>query len=649
MKIVTEEAPPVTTRRKSVPQHVADALATALEKLPADRFETAKMFADALRNPAFAGTTVRADSSRSAPHSWRAQAAVPLAAAAALLLVLAAWGWMRPSASGSGAQNPLWLALEPPQGRFSDYPGPTLSPDGTRVAFFAPNAEGVVQLWVRDLSSTAAQPVLGTDVVEVDVAQQPFWSADGKSVAFFTQQALYRTELDGRAPIRLADAPNPRGGSWGSDGIILFVPATGGLHQLSANGGPATPVSNIDAPAGTIDRWPHFLPDGRHFLFLRRTPGAAPAVFVGSLDEPAVRPVLTLSSRAEYANGNLYFVRDGTLFAQPFDLKALTLGGTPTRVADGVGVGGADFRNVAFSAAAGHVVTWDGVWARLTQPTVIGADGRVRRTIGQPGAYLGFALERGGSRIAIERGDLRTSIPSIWVADVATGQFTVFATPPEGAGTPQWLPGARELIYSTFTGNTIVRQSLTSTDTASIGVPTAWISDVTPDGKSALISTTGEGTGLDIVLVPLDGSAAPRPYLNSPTSESGAVVSPDGAWIAYNSNASGVMEVYVQSFPIPGNRQLVSDGGGEHPQWSADGRMLYYLRANGELVAATVTRTGSALAFSRRPLFRVPTAELQTGVRKPFVPLGDGTFLFNLKHDAEVPNTMRIGLNWAGR
>jgi Tol biopolymer transport system component len=651
MKIITEQPAQVTALRKSVPPHVAAAVAQALEKLPADRFETADAFAKALSNRAFTTTTSRPAVGSAGATAWQHRAALPLAMATALLLVLAIWGWTRPGADGRGAgDSPLWLAVDPPHGSFGDYPGPVLSPDGTRLALYAPNADGTIQLWVRELGSPIAQPVAGATSTEADLSQQPFWSPDGRSLAYFSARALFRSDLDGRAPLKLADAPNPRGGSWGANGVIVFVPATSGLHRLTVADGTVAPVGDTAIAPGIIDRWPHFLPDGEHFLFLRRGSGAVPTVYVGSLNKPDIRPVMEISSRAEYADGKLYFVRDAALFAQPFDLDALSVSGAATRVADGVGVGGSDSRNVAFSAAAGHVVTWSGIGARLSRLAVVGADGRVQRYVGPAGAYAGFTLERGGSRIAVERADLRTGVPGIWIIDLASGQSSVFATPAEGGGTPRWVPGGRDLIYSTFTSSSLVRQSLTSSDAATIPTPTLyWIADITADGTDAIVQSTRAGTGLDIVILPLTGEPTPRPYLATPSNETGAVLSPDGRWLAYTSDASGRTEVYVQSFPEPGNRQVVSDGAAAHAQWSADGRTLYFISGNNDLMAATVTPNGTALAFTRRTLFRFAGIKPTDGVRKPYAPLGDGRFLINVSADTIVPQTMRIGLNWDRR
>jgi len=650
MKIIAEPVQVVTAFRRTVPSNVAAALAVALEKLPADRFATAQAFADALRNPTFATTAFGVPVGASSTQGWQRKAALPLAVVSGLLLVAAAWGWTRPAAGGdAAAAGTIWLSVDPPHGTFGDVPAPALSPDGTRVAFFAPDSAGTVQLWVRSFDAPTAIVLPGTATDEADLSQQPFWSPDSRSIAYFASAGLYRVDLDGRAPLKLADAPNPRGGTWSSDGVIVFVPASGGLHRLAVNGGAVEPIIDSTAPARSLDRWPFFLPDGRRYLFLRRSPGTTPTVYVGSLDGSNVRRVLEIASRVEYANGDLYFSRDGALFAQPFDLTQLTLTGTARRVADVVGVSGADYRNIAFSAAAGHVVAWSGVPSRLTQIMHYSVDGRPLRAVGPPGHYSSVALAPGEAQVAVERGDRRTGVPGVWTIDVASGLSSLIAAPSEGAGTPQWLPDGRALVYSTFTGNTLQRHSLTSSSAQSIASPTSWITDVTPDGTKALVSTTSPETGIDILIVPLRDGGTPSVYLASRAAEDGAVISPDGRWVAYESDESGTREIYVQSFPVVGNKRGVSDGGGTRAVWSPDGSVLYYIDTENTLTAARLTSTGDALTFSRRTLFRLPPMQRITAPRKPYAAVSDGSFLINALADAIPNRTMRVGLNWAGR
>jgi eukaryotic-like serine/threonine-protein kinase len=649
-RLLAEQPRAISAQRPAVPAHVEAAVLQALEKLPADRWESVAAFAQALGDPSISSAFARTGTTPRHERSVSRRAVLGLSALVALLGGLAAWGWLRPGVGGGGSDaSAVWLAIDPPLASFGDYPGPAMSPDGKHVAFFATNAVGRQQLYVRDLNSAVAKPIQGSDRPEVDVSQQPFWSPDSKSLAYFGGGALYRVDLDGRPPLKLADAPNPRGGTWNRDGVIVFVPGTSGMQRLDASGGTMQPIGDPKAPANAIDRWPFFLPDGKHFLFMRRNAGKPPAVMVGSLDGEEVKLVLEVASRAEFADGQLYFVREGALFAQPFDVSTLALSGSATRVADEVGVNGADSRNSAFSAGGGHVVTWSGLETRLTQISVLGPDGRVIRKVGPPGVTANMALDPRARRLALERTDNKSAAHAVWFLDLVSSQLSIFASFSEGAGTPQWLPDGSAVLYSTFTGRTVVRKNVVTGDTLSFPSPFAWIGGITPDGTRALIQTTGAGTGLDIMVLPLDPGRAPTPYLNSKANEEGVAISPDGAWLAFTSDESGQSEVYVQSFPVPGARQIVSSGGGGHAQWSADGKRLYYLTDDHMLMAADVVRSGASLTLTSRALFRVNVLNGLSGARKPYVPLADGTFVVNLVADSVPPQRMRIGLNWAGR
>lgn len=435
----------------------------------------------------------------------------------------------------------------------------------------------------------------------------------------------------------------------GGDGVILFVPASSGFQRVSATGGAVQVVGDTALVSGTTDRWPHFLPDGRHFLFLRRTPGAKPTIYLSALDDPQTREIIEVSSRAEYADGRLYFVRDAALFAQSFDLKTFTLNGEAVRVADGVGVGGADHRNSAFSVAAGHVVTWSGTGSPMARLLLVDARGRVLRQVGPQASYIDMDLEPGGRRVAVELGDPRTSMPGTWLVDIASGQTSVLAAPTEGAGTPRWIPGTTDLIYSTFTANTQVRQSTTSPESRTYKSLTAWISDVTPDGKFSVFQASRRGSGEDVLLLSLDDGGDPIPHLDAPIIERSPVVSPDGQWLAYTSNESGRSEVLVEAFPGRANRQVVSSGGGYQPQWSADGRVLYFITGDTSLVAAAVSRNGTSLAFARRTLFRLDRLYSLDDARQTYQPLPDGNFLLSVLSDSTPSAYLRVGLNWAER
>ena len=216
--------------------------------------------------------------------------------------------------------------------------GFALSPDGLRLAYVARDADGKSSLWVRPLDSLQAQPLAGTDG-----AAFPFWSPDSRSIGFFAGSKLKRIDASGGPPLTLCDAPLPRGGSWSQDGVILFTPSVNvPIHRVSSSGGVATPVTTLDPSKNeSTHRWPQFLPDGRHFIYLAGTPftskeSSTNAVLMGSLDSKESKLLFHAHSGALYVSGHILFLRLNTLMAQPFDAEHLELTGDPFPIADPV-------------------------------------------------------------------------------------------------------------------------------------------------------------------------------------------------------------------------------------------------------------------------------------------------------------------------
>jgi len=293
------------------------------------------------------------------------------------------------------------LSVSPPEG--STVESISLSPDGRRLAFVAMGPDGRTLLWLRPLDSYAAQPLVGTEG-----AAWPFWSPDNRSLGFFAEGKLKRIDAAGSLLQTLCDASDdPRGGTWNQDGIILFSPNFGSpLHQVSAGGGTSTPVTALDASqAETSHRWPSFLPDGRHFIYLMRS--AQPdhrGIYVGSLDSKDARRLVSVESSAAYAApGYLLFVRERTLMAQPFDATRFQISGDSFPVAEGVGSFGESGPTgyAPFSASGTGVLAHGSVAARMTQLVWFDRTGQLLGPIGPPGMYTEPALSPDGQRVAL--------------------------------------------------------------------------------------------------------------------------------------------------------------------------------------------------------------------------------------------------------
>jgi Tol biopolymer transport system component len=566
-----------------------------------------------------------------------------IAVATVSLIVTGARGFW-PSAS-SGRGQITWLDVGPPHQRFAFHPAPAVAPDGRQLAFWASDEAGKIGLWVRSLDSPAARLLPGT-TSEDEFRVPPFWSPDGRALGFFADGKLKRIDVAGGSPMMLADAAGPRGGSWGANGVIIFIAAMGKpLQRISAAGGDATPVPLPSLQNAVYLAWPHFLPDGRHFFV--STPGSG--VYVASLDGNNVRLVSKVESRLEYAGGRVFFGQKESLFAQAFDEQHLTLAGEPTRIAENLGFSMGDLSSYAFSVSAGGtLVHWSGPSVPMTQLTWFSRRGDRLGTIGEPGEYLGFALSPSGQHVVVERHDRKINEVNLWMLDTTTGFGSKFSADFGTAWqvvTPVWSPAGDRVLFGAGPG--LVAQPLGGgTPQLLIKRPYfGWLADVSPDGRYALLSENDPATGRDLSVLALTGDKTPKPYLATKHNEWSARFSPDGRWVAYQADESGRDEIYVESFPTTGRPVRVSSNGGQRPEWRNDGKELYYLAADRMLMVVAVVPAGPLFqAAPPQPLFPVTTPD--DYLRQQYQPRADGTrFLVNARIE-EMPRVLTVVLNW---
>jgi Tol biopolymer transport system component/tRNA A-37 threonylcarbamoyl transferase component Bud32 len=526
--------------------------------------------------------------------------------------------------------------------------GVALSPDGRQLAFVAVPEGGQDLLWIRTLDSLTARSVRGSDG-----AQSPFWSPDGRSIGFFAQGKLKRVDLpDGPVQV-ICDAPDPRGGSWGPDGTILVGPDAGSpLQRVPAAGGNPTPITKLDVTRVEYShRWPHFLPDGRHFLcYVFSNKAANSVIAVGSLDSPELRFLTQSSSAAFYSQGFVLFARGTTLVAQTFNVSNFSLAGSPFAVAEdvnviGVSTGQSAAMQVSVSGTGSLVYQSGGT--QKQQLAWFDRGGKPLGSLGPPGTTNTPEISPDGKRVSVDGAE------DIWIYDTLRGNATRFTTSGNGDSSGTWSPDGSRIAYAAARNgkwDLYVKpvggggeQALVTSDFDKN--PDDW----SRDGRVLVYDAFAGRNKLDLWWLPVDGDRKPVPYLQTEFAECHARLSPDGKWLAYASDETGRPEIYVQSFPTPGNKVLISANGGDQPSWRRDGKELYYLALDRKLMAVAVKPGATFESGEPEVLFqtRAPALAL-LAFRNHYAPAADGLkFLVATIPRDESAMPLVMVQNWA--
>jgi len=486
----------------------------------------------------------------------------------------------------------------------------SVSPDGRYLAFVAAS-EGRTKLWVRSLDSVVAQPLAGTEGAFPQ--SPPFWSPDSRSIGFFAGGNLRRVEVTGGSPQTICQASQGRGGTWNRDGVIVFANIESStLYHVSAAGGVPTPMTSLD-PSGQEDthRAPSFLPDGRHFLyFVRSAQPEREGIYVGSLDQKESKLLVRSETGALYAPpGYLLFVREETLYTQPFDADRLQVTGDPLPVAGQMRH--SINRLAEFSVSDNGVLVYGhGGGAASGQLTWFDRGGKQLEASGAPGTYYHLELSPDEKRVAVEVIEPQTGVGDIWVFDLSRGSRSRLTSDPEWDYNPLWSPdGGRVAFASSRVAARGIYQKLASgagSDELLFKVYPVFPTDWSRDGRFIVYQTSDPKTRADLWVLRLSGERQPRPFLQTEFSETQGRLSPDGRWMAYTSNESGNPEVYVQSFPASGAKSKVSTAGGAQPRWRADGKELFYLAADRRLMSVEVKWGAGFEAGVPKALFEAP-------------------------------------------
>lgn len=636
--IMAQAPTPVRVLQPAVPAGVEYVIDRCLAKDPDDRWQTARDLLAELKRVAS-----RTDAGTPAPRSSRPVRTALLTAGALVLGSVLAWTWLTSKPVTPAAAPVAWLSILPPPNGFDLAPSPVVSPDGRYVVFKAEDASHTSLLWVKDLAGPGVRPIAGTDGIVA--TEPPFWSPDSRSIGFFAHGQLKRVDVGGGAPQTLAVVAEPRGGTWTTGGVIVFDKGDRLLYRIAASGGAATLVPG-SAP-GQVRLFPHALPDGRHYLFTsRNVNGLGEGIYVASLDSPDVRRVSDAWSVAAYASGHLLFGKQGALFAQPFDVTRLVTTGEPRRVADGLGIGCCTPLSFAFSASASVIALWSGSSQPPTQLQWVTRDGSRRATVGDAGIHPGFALSPDGRRAALERQDLVANNYDVWLLDLAGGGPAARLTLDGRATLPVWSPdGTRVLVMYRARGLVALPTRGGEGITILEGPASKWPSDWSPDGRYVAFYDASQGFRLQTARTDVRGG--PTVYREGTADLEMLRFFPRGGWVAYVSEETGQFEVYIDSFPAPGQKTRVSTRGGLWPMWRRDGKELYYIASDRSLVAVPIETTPDGLR-TRPPvrLFEAPPVSVDRS-RMQYAPAVDGSrFLFNARVEDKTPAGLTVISNW---
>lgn len=631
--ILEKDPEPISASHPMTPPALEHVIQRAMEKNPEDRWQSAADIRGELKWIAEAGSRAGVPVPMRARRVKREQLAWAVTAVLAIAAVLLAIAYIRRAPAPLQVLRATILA---PEKRSFEPFSFALSPDGSKLAFVASNSEQGSQLWVRSLSSPSAQPLAGTED-----ASFPFWSPDSRYIGFFGAGKLKTVEASGGAVLTLADAPLGRGGTWGPDGTILFAPAaSSAIFRISSNGGTAKEATGAKEGAPTLQRWPTFLPDGRHFIFWALTINNG-ALYLASLDSPDTTQILQSPVRAQYANGRLAYIRDGNLMAQELDLKKAAVLGEPFSIAEQVALD--DRGAAAFSLSADGKLAFIGGGGAAAVLSIYDRSGKQVTAI-DSGTFITGYFSPDGKKVAASRNNPGKGM-EIMIYDLARSTKTQFTFAQSRDDDPVWSPDGNTIIFdSSRSGKTDLytrpangsqaEQLLYHDDTDKY--PTSW----SADGKYVAYEDLS-GRDIHIWAAPMMGAdRKPFPVLQEKYATRSPAISPDSKWLAYYSNEYGKWQVYVTSFPKPGGKFLVGDG--SNPTWRGDGKELFYVDSNNRTASVGVASRGESLELGQpQALKQLP---LNSGTT--FHVSADGQrFLMAIPPQQEVSG-LNLVVNW---
>jgi Tol biopolymer transport system component len=646
--ILSSEPQPMVALQPMAPPALERVVKRCLAKDPDDRWQTARDLELELKWIAEGGGQTAGTAPSTAAGKAKERLAWSAACALAIALIVTAIWWR----NAMPPEQTMYFSASMP------FPAHDIafSPNRRTLAVIAYQESARKNaLWIYDVGSQGARVLSDTEG-----ASYPFWSPDGRTLAFFADGKLKKLELSGGLVQIICDAPSGRGGTWNKDGVIVFTPdATlgNGLYRVSASGGIPKQISRPDPSRGEEShRYPMFLPDGLHYLYLAANFSGrkeeVDAIFVGSLDSNEKRFVTAATANAAYAApGYLLFCRGKTLLAQRFDLKRFALTGEPATILTEIQQLPQTGRAVFGASDDGLLVAQTGNQIALSQLLWFDRKGNELGAVGKPDVYGNVSLAPNGKSVAVNKTDTGSLNTDVWIYELHRDSSKRLTFNPGFNVMPIWNPDASRLTFASnrqlsvdlFTKNSDgaqEEQSLVRDENDKF--PYDWSRDA-----RYILYAIGNSSLEYVTLPELKTSL----FLRVPSAIRNAQFSPDEKWVAYASNETGKWEIYVTSFPEGHGRWQVSTGGGEQPRWRGDGKELFYLSSDGKMMAAPVT-IGANFDVGR------PVELFQTSPRQPvsfndqvvYDVRPDGQRFLILTRMKQAESTpMSVVLNWPAK